>query len=202
MKQHICKICKAKYIKKNPFQTWCSPDCGFELAKIKLKRKQREKEIQEKREWKKRKEEARRMLNNQSDPLQKAINTIVRLIDKDQPCIARPFEKVIHFDSGHVYSIGSHPSLRYHVWNIHKQSVKSNRDGGGEQHLMFEGIAIRYGDDVLKMVMDLPKKYPTLKLQDWEKKDALKRANQIIREMKAGAEYTRDQVNEMINIYK
>lgn len=201
-KKYKCKSCGNLYEKKHSFQTWCSYDCGVNIAKNKLEKQNKSKAIQEKKEWKERKESLKRELNYSKDPLQIAINKIVRLIDKHQPCIARPFENCKFFDAGHVYSTGSHPALKYNLWNIHKQSVKSNRDKGGEQHLMLEGIEIRYGKERLNYIMELPKFHPVLKLSENEKKEALRKANQIIREMELGMAYTRDEVNEFLNIYK
>ena len=50
-------------------------------------------------------------------------------------------------------------------------------------------------------VLNLPKIYPVIKLNAHERKDALKVANQIIRDLEKGIIYTRDEANKMIGIY-
>ena len=155
--------------------------------------------------WKEKKAKLRSELNpkinHSQDALQVAINKIVRLIDKGKPCLARPFLNYKDLDAGHVFAVGSHPALRYHLWNIFGQSQKSNRFLGGEQGLMFEGIERRYGINRLEYVKDLVKEYPTLKLTFDEKKEALKIANKIIREWEWNP-MTRDEVNKQIGIYE
>jgi hypothetical protein len=137
------------------------------------------------------------------DALQKSINKIARLLDKGQPCLARPFEaQNIALEGGHIFSVGSYPSLRYNIWNIHGQCHKSNAILGGEPDLMLEGIERRYGQEQLDKVLSLKSTYKVLKLTNQEKKDALKKANKIIRELESGKTYTRDEVNKIIEIYK
>lgn len=164
------------------------------------------KKAKQRKEWKQRKENLKIDIGvkkkQSQEPLQKSINRIAVLIDKDKPCIARPIENHVHFDGGHVYSVGSHPALRYNLHNVFKQSVKSNRDLGGEQSLMLEGIEIIHGPEQRKKTESLIQKYPVLKLTYDEKKDALKEANKIIRELEKGVKHSRDQVNELIGIYK
>lgn len=169
----------------------------------KLKAKQKEKI---KKDWNDRKKGLKEELGvkkkQSQQPLQKSINKIVRLLDKEEPCLARPTENHVAFDAGHIFSVGSHPSLRYNVWNIFKQSVKSNRDLAGEQLMMMEGVEIRYGKDKREYIETLPSLYPILKLTADEKRVALKIANRLIREIEKGADFTRDQINEYLGIYK
>lgn len=136
------------------------------------------------------------------EPLQIAINKIARLLDADLPCLARPFEYSQNYDAGHIFSVGAHPALRYHLWNIHKQSVKSNKYLGGEQILMLQGIEQRYGEEIREYIEKLPQKIPTLKLSIEEKKEALKKANKIIRDIESGEKFTRNEINEILGIYK
>lgn len=206
IKLYVCKVCKNKYDRKgNHLITWCSPECGTQLALKKLRDKKKADVKEVNKAWKEKKAVYRAELSQgkqSQDPLQKAVNKIVRLLDKDQPCLARPFEQCSHFDAGHVWGVGSWPSLRYNVWNIHKQSVKSNRDLGGESLLMLEGIETRYGAEIRDMVEGLRLKYPKLSLSVQDKTEALKTANKIIRDLEKGFEYTRDQINEFLGIYK
>ncbi len=212
IKNYRCKYCGQPYMMQTNVyasrsltglkQCCNNVACMTEAAMFALsKKKQNETKI-EKQKWKLKKLEWKFEKTKQSqEPLQKAINKIVRLIDEDETCIARPFEETSAYDAGHVYSVGSHPSLRYHLWNIHKQSVKSNKHLGGEQLLMLEGIENRYGIEIRNYVESLPKLYPILKLSIDEKYSALKKANKLIKEIESGKKYTRNEANEYLQIY-
>lgn len=212
VKKYKCKYCKEYYKMSmrfygirsmSIFKKCCNnKECIDEALEVSKQNKYEK----QKREWKKRKENLKVEIGTRKkaheEPLQKTINKIAVLIDKDHPCIARPIENHVRFDGGHVYSVGSHPSLRYNLNNIFKQSVKSNRDLGGEQVLMLEGIEILHGQDQRKTTEGLIQKYPILKLTYDEKKEALKRANQLKRDIEKGLKVTRDECNLIIGIYK
>jgi hypothetical protein len=205
IKYHKCRFCKNDFVKTNPMITWCSYECGTQLAlkKLELKKKSEAKEVNK--AWKEKKAVYRAELSQgkqSQDPLQKSVNKIAMLLDKDEPCLARPFENCSQYNGGHVFSVGSWKSLRYHLWNIHKQSVKSNSELGGESLLMLEGLEIRYGAEIRLMVESLKIRYRELHLSDLDKKEALKIANKIIRDLEKGFTYTRDQINEYLGIYK
>jgi len=211
LKRYTCKWCKSKYsmfvsIRSKRSMTAFKNSCTALICEGKAIDKMfADKRKQENKEWKLRKKAMMIDLGikkkQSAEPLQKSINQIARILDDIQPCLARPTENHTKFDGGHIFGVGAHPSLRYNLWNIHKQSVKSNRDLGGEQLLMIEGIQIRYGEERMDYVLNLPKIYPVIKLNAHERKDALKVANQIIRDLEKGIIYTRDEANKMIGIY-
>ncbi len=177
-------------------------DCITKAAISVLKKKKESELKAQLSDWRLRKKKIKYENTKQSqEPLQKAINKIARLLDENETCLARPFEESNNYDAGHIFSVGAHPSLRYHLWNIHKQSVKSNKYLGGEQVLMLQGIENRYGAKIREYVESLPARYPVLKLTIDEKIEKLKIANKIIKELEKGAEYTRDTINEIIGIY-
>lgn len=207
-KLYTCKVCKTRYEKTNPnpMISWCSAECGAKLAMARLDKQKKNAVKAETKAWKDRKQGLAQELGKKgkqtNDPLQMVVNKIAKLLDEDLPCLARPNENVQWFDGGHIYSTGAYPSLRYHLWNIHKQSVKSNRDLGGESTLMLEGIEKRYGKDRREFIESLPSLYPTLQLAAHEKDEALKKARQVLKMLQDGAVLTRDEVNNLIGIYK
>lgn len=208
VKLYICKQCKNKYEKTNPnpLVNWCSAECGAKIAMARLDKQKQNAKKAENKAWKDRKQGLAQELGKKgkqtNDPLQRVVNKIARLLDEDLPCLARPNENVQWFDGGHIFSTLAHPSIRFHLWNIHKQSVKSNRDLGGESTLMLEGIENRYGKDRREFIGSLPSLYPTLQLASHEKDEALKKARQVLRLIEGGAILTRDEVNNLIGIYK
>ncbi len=213
MKKYKCKFCQNQYemdvkiyarrsltgLKKCCTEIGCMSKAAMDA----LRKKKEAEEKKRKQDWREKKIAFKFETSKQvNEPLQKAINKIARLLDKDQPCLARPFEIAANYDAGHIFSVGSYPALRYNLWNIHKQSVKSNKYLGGEQILMLEGIETRYGLEKRQFIESLPLLYPVLKPTIEQKKEWLKKANKIIRDLEAGENYTRDQINEFLEIYK
>ena len=210
-KRYVCQYCGERYdmdkqtyslrslgvYKRSCTSNECEDQARGKAAKkaLKVVRKQQKDKLREAIGIKPKKQS--------QDALQKSINKIARLLDKGQPCLARPFENQSRpLEAGHIFSVGAYPALRYNLWNIHGQSNKSNRQNGGESDLMQEGIERRYGIEQFNKLQDMRRTYKVLKLTNQEKKDALKKANKIIRELESGKTYTRDEVNEMIEIYK
>jgi len=113
--------------------------------------------------------------------LQKEVNTIVRLIDKGTQCISTLKPLNSKFDAGHFYSCGSNPSLRFHLDNIHAQSVYANQYLSGDQMNYLNGLETVYGADYKNHVVDLKKKYPILKLSIDELKEKTAIAKSIIK---------------------
>ena len=218
VKTYTCKVCKEKYdllasvyarrslSPHGQLKSCClKKDCEIESKSKAAMKYIENKKKKERKDWAIRKQEIKESLGivkkQSQEPLQKSINKIVRLIDAEQPCIARPLENHFHFDAGHVFSVGSYPNLRYNFNNIFKQSVKSNRDLGGEPDLMLEGIETLYGSEQLGKTLKL-KQLGKLGLSNQEKKEALKIANRIIREIeKHGTVYSRDELNFILKIY-
>lgn len=198
-----CKVCRTRFEREKHMTwiSWCSNACSDVLIAKTLKKIRDE-------AWKKQKEEIKKNLGikpakQSQDPLQKEVNKIARLIDKNRRCLARPNEAQKQpLEGGHIYSVGSYPSLRYHLWNVHGQSHKSNAILGGEPLLMLEGIERRYGIEKRNEIEALKKRYPVLKMTKDEKTEAASKARKIIKDIELGKVYTRDEVNEILGIYK
>jgi len=183
-----------------------SNDCLAAAAVKHINKKRESQQKTERAEWRKRKEKLQvevggKKKKQSEDPLQRAVNKIAVLLDSHLPCLARPFDICSRFEGGHVIPVGRYQSIRYHLWNIHKQGHISNQSQKDDL-LMLEGVGIRYGDERKEFVEGLPLLYPILKPTIEEKKAALKVANQIIRDLERGKSYTRDEVNSKINLYK
>ena len=160
-----CKICKAEYERKAPFQQWCSSDCGYKLARKKQKNKEEKKRLQRKRQDKKRLEEL--MTRSQwYTKLQLYVNKYIKLRDKDEPCCTcGTMNPNIKYDAGHFIAVGRGGAspTRFELTNIHRQcSVNCNQHGSG-MRLEYEKFIInKYGQEHLDW---LKGKHPTLKEQ-------------------------------------
>lgn len=131
------KTCRASFVPRTNFQTWCSPDCAVVIARGKQEKKRKALASIERREIKVRKEK----LKSRSEHLreaQAAVNTFVRLRDAHLPCIScdsMPNDNDLmtgsRWDAGHYRSVGACPELRFEPLNIHRQCVKCNRNLSG-----------------------------------------------------------------------
>ena len=131
------KTCRTSFIPRQPFQTWCSPDCAVVIARGKQEKARKSLAQIERREIKVRKEK----LKSRADHLreaQAAVNEYVRLRDAHLPCIScdsMPNDNDLmtgsRWDAGHYRSVGACPELRFEPLNIHRQCVKCNRNLSG-----------------------------------------------------------------------
>jgi hypothetical protein len=158
------------------------------------------------------KSDLRQKLKTLSDyhkELQKEINTLVRTIDKGGLCISSQKPLNDKFDAGHFYSVGSNPSLRYHLDNIHAQSVYSNQHLSGDQINFLFGLELTYGPEYKDFVLELKRKYQVLKLTSDQLSEKTKLVKEIIKELRTNDKVysgpdrllLRKEFNERIGIY-
>ena len=165
-----CKQCKSKFIPKYFNQKYCL--INDECIKAHVENVKSKQTIQKKKENKAK-------LNDLQPKgywlgkLQEEINQIVRLIDKDCPCISsgRPYRS--DDQAGHFYSVGSTPALRFNLLNLWSQSIKDNMHNSGNL-LNYREQLVKF--DIIDLIEDEKRKYPTLKLSIEEIKEAISKA--------------------------
>ena len=123
-------------------------------------------------------------LSDYAKELQKEINTIVRLIDKGGCCISTLKPLNDKFDAGHMYSVGSNPALRFHLDNIHAQSVYANQYLSGDQINYLNGLSYFYGIEYKDYILDLKSRYKVLKLSKEDYIEKINVAKKIVSELK------------------
>lgn len=172
MKQKKCKVCQIEYTPQRIGQKVCGYKCAIELAK--------------EQSWKERKEvlkESTKKLGDYAKELQKEVNTIARMIDFGQRCISSG-QAAKRENGGHLWSVGSYPSLRFNLHNIHLQSYEQNVEKSGNPLGYRQGLLERYGEEYLLYVDSLPNEYPKLKPTKEELAEATKKAREIIKGFK------------------
>jgi hypothetical protein len=102
--------------------------------------------------------------------LQAQINSIVRLIDKDCPCISSGRAYRTDDQAGHFYSVGSTPALRFNLLNLWSQSIRDNMHNSGNL-LNYREQLVKF--DIIDLIEEQRLKYPTLKLSIEEIKEAI-----------------------------
>ena len=154
-----CYICKNKFtpIRSSLEKTCQEIDCRTQWA-MQVVEKQKQKQAKEKKQyWTKEKLEMKDKLKTLSDwknDLQKEINAIIREIDKGHGCIATGSHQG-QMHAGHYFSVGSNPTLRFHLENIWIQSMHSNSWKGGDTIRYQEGIIALYGKGYLDYLNSL-----------------------------------------------
>src|SRR5690606_9633555 len=161
--------------------------------------------------WNKEKLEIKKSLETKADlekKLQKEINLIVRLIDKGHDCISsgRPLGK--KFDAGHLYSVGSNPTIRFHLFNVFAQSVHDNQHKGGNELEYFLRLETVFGKDVQDYIRSLTKIQP-LHLHKDDLRRFISKARKIVKWLKKEDKiYSKEEridmrkkINKMLGIY-
>lgn len=178
-----------------------------ELGKIEYQKRYNSLKTKKWKEQKKVLKENTKTLSDYKADLQKEINLIVRLIDNGHSCIAtNKYEGKMN--AGHYASVGSNPTLRYHLENIWLQSEHSNMWQSGDTLRYQQGIIKLFGVNYLEYMNSL-QSIPVIKLTSEEIKDKIKICREIVKELKAenkiyhGWErvYLRKKLNERICIY-
>lgn len=124
--------CRKPFVPAQPFQSWCSPECGVTIARDK---QQKERTALAKIE-RKAIREAKERIKPRSDYLkeaQAAINRYVRLRDAHLGCVScdRPSTWQGQWHASHYRSRGAAPHLRFSLHNIHKAcSICNNHLSG------------------------------------------------------------------------
>ena len=137
--------------------------------------------------------------------LQTEVNKIARLIDAEKGCTSCDHGHNNDFtrrkNGGHKKSVGSNPTLRFNLDNIHLQCYICNAFLGGNEHQYHKGLIKRYGKEYADYVESLPGLYKTINLTKDDLIEAIKTARFIVREIEKGKDFTRKEVNTMLNIY-
>ena len=154
-----CFICKQKFTPiKSSLEQSCQNDDWLTQWAMQVVAKQKKKQLKDKKTaWTKEKLEIKKKLMSLSDwknQLQTEINAIIREIDKGHGCIATGSHQG-QMHAGHYFSVGSNPTLRFHLENIWIQSMHSNSWKGGDTIRYQEGIIALYGKGYLDYLNSL-----------------------------------------------
>ena len=122
--------CRASFVPRASFQSWCSPDCGVALARAKQEKTRKELAQVERREIKVRKEKLKSRADHLKDT-QKAFNAWVRARDAELSCVSCGSHHKGKYDAGHYRTVGGNPALRFEPMNCHRQCSQCNTQLSG-----------------------------------------------------------------------
>lgn len=150
-----CRVatCRASFVPRASFQSWCSPDCGVVLARAKQEKKRVELAQVERREIKVRKE-ALKSRGDHMREAQQAFNEFIRTRDQAAGHLCISSGKPLDWsgnavDAGHYRSVGSAPHLRFDERNCHAQSKQDNRFLSGNAVDYRIGLIARIGQEAV-----------------------------------------------------
>lgn len=211
MKEKKCKVCGNIFNPNNSIQKVCSVNCAIEFAKKVIIKESLMVQKQENKDWKSRKVEMKEKVKTLSDyqnELQKEINTIVRLLDRGHSCISSGRNNDGKRDSGHCFSRGAFPSIRFNLHNIWSQSVHDNQYLSGNFNGFRTRLIEKFGASYFEYIESLRSEYPSLKLTKDELTEAKLICKEIIKELKEEGYLTdlerleiRYKLNKRIGIY-
>jgi hypothetical protein len=118
-KQKKCKVCPMMFYPNNIGDVCCSFECRCTL----LRQKKIAKHITFKQVKKKAKTH-----KNYVNELQIVFNTWIKHRDAEKPCISCGVEQAYEWNASHFYGVGSHPSVRFDEYNVHKSCKKCNHE--------------------------------------------------------------------------
>ena len=187
MKDKKCKVCDKVFNPNNSIQKVCSVNCAIEFAKKATVKDSLTVQKQEKRAWEFRKNEMKEKIKTLSDyqnELQKEINAIVRLLDRGHSCISSGRNNDGKRDSGHCFSRGAFPSIRFNLHNIWSQSVHDNQYLSGNFNGFRTRLIEKFGASYFEYIESLRLEYSSLKLTKDELTQAKLICKEIIKELK------------------
>jgi hypothetical protein len=198
-----CKVCKGRFEpEREMIEPLCSYDCALALIRIR-----KEKAIKkERKDW----HEKNDKLSVFEKRLETQINAIVRLIDFGQPCVSC-FNFPKKGFAGHYHSVGSNPTLRFHLHNIHLQCYSCNGEKGANIIGYNKGLIMEYGKEYKEYVeSDIVAKTKSIKLSRIELTELTSKASAIRKDLEDkkttyGFKYRleiRTEINNQLSIYK
>jgi hypothetical protein len=203
-KDKKCKECGETFAPKNSIQKVCSVSCAMKFA-------QKSESKKEDREWKVKKKkmlEENKTLSDYQRELQKEINTIVRLIDRGHECISSKLPIKGIGNAGHLFSVGSNPTIRFHLHNIWLQSVHDNLYKSGNFEGFRKRLIEKFGESYFEYLESL-KSLPVLRLSKDDLVQAKTICKQIQKELATEGFLDdverleiRSKLNQRIGIYK
>jgi hypothetical protein len=120
-----CAHCRTKFQPMRPFETWCSPECGSELAMKKITKAKANKLKKARKEIRASKEKLKSR-GDYAREAQQAFNAYIRSRDEQYPCISCGRHHQGQYQAGHYRTVGANPELRFCELNVHKQCAPCN----------------------------------------------------------------------------
>lgn len=147
-KKCAVRACRKPFVPVQPFQSWCSPECGVQIARDKQQKERKALAKIERKAIREAKEKIKPRAAYMKEA-QSVFNSWVRARDADQPCISCGRHHQGKYDAGHYRSVGSNPALRFEPLNCHRQCVPCNQHKSGNAIEYRIGLVARIGAEAV-----------------------------------------------------
>jgi len=203
-----CSVCKEYYEPKSVSTEPCPKfDCRMVLTR-KILAKREEKRGRESNIEKRKKKDELKSKSQWENDLQTEINLIVKHIDKGWPCISSG-NLTGKRNAGHLWSVGSNRTIRFHLLNIFNQSEYDNGNRGGAPLEYMQGIKNTFGNELWEEIESL-KAHPPIKQTIPEIREKISIARGVVKELARADKlysleeriYLRREINKRIGIYQ
>ena len=141
-----CKHCGAAFERFDVRKTWCSPECGAQLALKALDKARKAKAAKEKREDKAKLESIKRLSDLESE-CRVIVQEIARIRDRHDGCISCHMGPNYggQWHGSHYRAHGNCSSLQLNLWNIHKACAQCNLHKHGNKEGFIQGLLNKPG---------------------------------------------------------
>lgn len=145
VKSKKCKACRAPFFPVSNWQTHCRAEAcaiaAFEVARAKRQKA-------EEREHRKKLADSK-PLAHWLELTERVVNHFILTRDAALTCISCGTGTTVQWEAGHYRNVGSHPSIRFDLRNIHKQCHRCNFELSGNKDGYRIGLVERYGADFM-----------------------------------------------------
>lgn len=148
-KKCAVRACRKPFVPVQPFQSWCSPECGVTIARDKQQKERTALAKIERKAIKARKEKLKGRAEHMKEA-QAAFNSWVRERDYGQPCISCGTTANVQYAAGHYRTTQACPELRFEPLNVHLQCNRNCNMGKSGNLIEYRiGLVARIGADAV-----------------------------------------------------
>ena len=143
------RTCRAPFVPTQSFQSWCSPECGVQIARDKQQKERTALAKIERKAIKARKEKLKGRAEHMKEA-QAAFNSWVRERDYGQPCISCGTTANVQYAAGHYRTTQACPELRFEPLNVHLQCNRNCNMGKSGNLIEYRiGLIARIGAEAV-----------------------------------------------------
>ncbi len=160
VKLRKCAICRAQFLPRFGFESWCSPPHGLEVHERAEAKKAAKAQREEKAKYRATRERLK-TIGQIEEECRKIVQAIARIRDRADGCISchmGPNYKG-QWHGSHYRAHGGCSSLQMHLWNIHKSCAQCNLFKSGNKEGFITGLLAKpgYGRERLEWLDSQPK---------------------------------------------
>ncbi|MBQ0955963.1 recombination protein NinG [Serratia symbiotica] len=125
LKPKKCRLCKSSFTPHNTLQIVCNPTCAIQYAKQQSERRKKQSEASARREWQRRKADAK-PLSHWIALTQRVFNDYIRARDEGCGCISCGSTTATEYHAGHYRTTAAAGHLRFNEDNCSLQCAACN----------------------------------------------------------------------------